>query len=78
MLGLYIYPYSETSLAPSLKILLNSPNFVPLNEIREEFALSAGKYVILCCTFESRQLGNFSVQVQGLKDKFAFTKLDFV
>ena len=61
MIGFYLYPHTEESLAPSLKALINRPNFVPLNEIREEFSLDAGKYVILCCTFESAQIGTFSV-----------------
>jgi hypothetical protein len=61
MIGFYLYPHSEDSLAPSLKALINSHKFLPFNEIREEFSLEAGKYVILCCTFESAQLGKFSV-----------------
>lgn len=38
MMGLYVYLHSEAiSLAPSLKKLIKMPDFVPLNEIREEF-----------------------------------------
>ena len=78
MIGFYLYPYKEGSLAPSLKTVINRPNFVPLNDIQEEFALEAGKYVILCCTFESAQIGTFSVQVQAISNTFKFTKLDMV
>jgi len=61
MIGFYVYPYDENTLAPSLKKLINKPTFMPVNEIREELTLDTGKYVLLCCTFEGQQLGRFSV-----------------
>lgn len=76
MIGFYVFPYSEVSLKPTLKSILNKPTFVPMNEIQEYLYLDSGKYVVMCSTFENKQLGTFCVDVQGNQGMFEFTKLD--
>ncbi len=50
MMGLYLYPY-EDSLLPVLTKLMNSPKFLPMNEVTETVVLAEGSYVIMCCLF---------------------------
>lgn len=62
MIGLYLYEYGQTL---SLGTLLNSPNFVPMNQINEEVELAPGKsgYVIMPTTYEPNKLGPFNISV---------------
>ena len=81
MIGLYIYEYGQNL---TLQTILNSPNFVPMNQINEvgysdlqEIELAPGKagYVIMPTTYEPNKLGPFNISVATDVD-FSLKELD--
>jgi len=52
MMSFYIFKYND-ELLPSLKEIINSPTFLPMNEVTEQVNLGVGDYIILCSLYES-------------------------
>lgn len=52
MMSFYIFKYN-VELAPSLAEIINTPTFLPMNEVSEHVHLEKGDYLILCCLYES-------------------------